>query len=318
MHTLVFDRHDIDLEYENNCLIIREDKGLPRTLPLTYIRKILCLHSVRLSTSLLGQLWQRGIDFIVINGRYSERCLGLYANQQTQVERRCTQYSWQQDQSQCLALAIELCQHRLQLCRRLDSVRQDHNLTLRLQHIHTSMPFSNHLDELRGAEGAAQRLLFEHWRKQLPASLGFEKRQRQPPPDPVNALLSLTYTLVMQEAIRQCSAAGLDSQLGFYHRTAGGRHSLACDLMEPVRPAIEQWVMQRFINGLLDQRHFTHQTRNNNKGCMLGKRGREIFYQAVDPCLSVWQRQLQAIARWTARKIDQQRQLQNDQKRKNP
>src|SRR5690554_1574199 len=73
MHTLVFDRRDISLEYENQCLIVRQPDALPRSIPLTHIRRVLCLHSVRLTTSLLGQFWQRGIDFVAINSRYSER-----------------------------------------------------------------------------------------------------------------------------------------------------------------------------------------------------------------------------------------------------
>lgn len=61
MHTLIFDRHNISLEYENNCVIIRQPDIGPRSIPLRHVRKVMCVHSVQLSTSLLGQLWQRGI-----------------------------------------------------------------------------------------------------------------------------------------------------------------------------------------------------------------------------------------------------------------
>ncbi len=302
MHTLVFDRRDISLEYENSCLIIREPNTPPRTLPLSHISKVMCLHSVQLTTSLLGQLWQRGIDFVVLNSRYSERSLGLYPHQQHQVERRCVQYRWQQDTAICLTLAIELCRHRIRHFIRLLPPGNTH-LCHCMEQFRSTMQLCQNLEELRGAEGAAQRMIFDYWRNQLPANLGFHKRQRRPPPDPVNALLSLTYTLVMQEAIRQCTAAALDSQLGFYHRTAFGRHSLACDIMEPVRPAVESQVMNWFISGLFNLRHFTPPDTRAG-ACMLGKAGREIFYRAVDPCMNDWQRQLKATARWISRNIE--------------
>jgi CRISP-associated protein Cas1 len=302
MHTLIFDRHNINLEYENNCIIIRQPEQPPRTLPLTQIQTIICLHSVVLTTSLLGQLWQRGIDFITLNSRYSERSFALHPNQQRQVERRCRQYQWQQHEHQCLPLARQLCQHRLQTNIRLHPDIPD--LTQRLHTLKNRMSNSHSLSELRGVEGTAQRLIFEHWRQQLPPSLGFCERNRRPPADPVNALLSLTYTLAQQEAIRQCTAAGLDPQLGFYHRTAYGRHSLACDLMESVRPYCEQWVFRQFIQGHFNRTHFT-QPSAANPACLLGKRGRERYYQAIAEQRPHWRQHLQASARWLTRQLHQ-------------
>lgn len=300
MHTLIFDRHNINLEYENNCIIIRQPEQPPRTLPLTHIQKVICLHSVTLSTSLLGQLWQRGIDFITLNSRYSERSFALHPNQQRQVERRCLQYQWQHHEQHCLDLAKQLCQHRLLCNTRLQP--EAVKLTDQLQQLRQRIEYSQTLGELRGIEGSAQRLIFEYWREQLPPSLGFYQRKRRPPPDPVNALLSLTYTLAMQEAIRQCTAAGLDPQLGFYHRTAYGRYSLACDLMEPVRPFCEHWVFNQFIQGHIQRKHFTNPS-TANPACLLGKRGREYYYQQIANELPAWRKQLQATARWLTRQL---------------
>lgn len=303
MHTLIFDRHDISLEYENNCVIIRQPDTLPRSIPLQHVRKVMCLHSVRLTTSLLGQLWQRGIDFITLNTRYSERSFALIPNQQKQVARRCVQYQWQQDEHLCLPLARELCRHRLRVTERMLDERECPLMVQALRQTYAAMAHVETLDALRGMEGAMQRQLFEHWRHLLPRELGFVKRVRRPPTDPVNGLLSLTYTIAMQEAVRQCTAAGLDSQLGVYHRTFQGRHSLACDLMEPLRPLCEQWVVQCFVDGVFDRRHFTG-LGTPGSPCLLGKRGREIYYRAMDEQLKPWQRQLRATALWVSRQLD--------------
>src|SRR5690606_24227927 len=112
-HTLVFDTHDIDLEYENQCLIVRVKDGAPRTVPLKHVRKIVCLHSITVTTSLLGNLWDRGIDFVVHNNRYCNRSFALFPDQQRQVNRRCLQYKWQLDERICLLLAASFCIHRI-------------------------------------------------------------------------------------------------------------------------------------------------------------------------------------------------------------
>lgn len=303
MHTLVFDRRDISLEYENQCLIVRQPDTLPRSIPLTHIRRVLCLHSVRLTTSLLGQFWQRGIDFVAINSRYSERSFALHPNQQQQVARRCLQYRWQQDEQLCLELARTLCQHRLRNNQRIFRSRKMFQLNSRLEQAHSALQQAQSLDQLRGIEGAMQREVFACWRSKISSDLEFKERIRRPPTDPVNALLSLTYTIAMSEAIKQCTAKGLDTQLGFYHRTAFGRHSLACDLMEPLRPACEAWVMDCFINGLLNRRNFSGMGTPQSP-CLLGKSGREIYYKAIAEVLPTWQRQLRATALWLARIVD--------------
>lgn len=306
---LIFDRDHISLDYENQCLIIREPPHGMRSLPLRYIRRIVCVHGVTLTTHLLGQLWQHKIDFVALNPRDVENSFGIYPNQQQQVQRRCIQYQWQQDSAQALSLAQRLCQHRIhtqiRLLARIQQQQPDTNLRPLLQQLRQlrqHIASAGSTDQLRGMEGSAQRLMFEFWRSRLPANIGFQQRQRRPPPDPINALLSLTYTLAMQEAIRQCKAEGLDSQLGFYHRVAHGRHSLACDLMETVRPHCEQWVVELINRGTINLRHFSFPKRGG--GCRLGKAGRIIYYQQVAHAMSQWRRHLAAAARWIRWQID--------------
>ena len=87
-------------------------------------------------------------------------------------------------------------------------------------------------DELLGHEGSASREYFRAWRQVMGDEWGFKARQRRPPPDPVNAMLSFGYTLLTQEAVAALEGAGLDAAVGFLHRARWGRPSLALDLME--------------------------------------------------------------------------------------
>ena len=95
-------------------------------------------------------------------------------------------------------------------------------------------------------EGAAQAAYFRAYCSLFAEALAFNGRNRRPPRDPVNACLSLGYTLVHFEAARAAYAAGLDPFLGFFHEIAFGRESLACDLMEPVRPLVDAWLWEMF------------------------------------------------------------------------
>jgi CRISPR-associated protein Cas1 len=100
------------------------------------------------------------------------------------------------------------------------------------------------LDVLRGLEGQASALWFAVLGRVLQPPWAFARRTRRPPTDPVNALLSLGYTLLLGRTQAVCEAVGLELYLGALHAYRPGRPSLACDLMEPLRvPAVDRWVV---------------------------------------------------------------------------
>lgn len=143
------------------------------------------------------------------------------------------------------------------------------------------------LDSLRGLEGAAAAAYFQALTAIFAPALNFTGRNRRPPCDPVNACLSLAYTLAHFEAVLACQSAGLDPLLGFYHEPAHGRDTLAADLIEPLRPRIDGWVWEMFREARLSADHFSE-----DKGaCLLGKNGRKIFY-------SHWENFAKPIRRW--------------------
>lgn len=105
------------------------------------------------------------------------------------------------------------------------------------------------LDALLGMEGAAAKIWFDVFGRLLREPWEFQCRSRRPPADPVNAVLSLGYTLLQHRVTAACQAAGLETALGPLHAYRAGRPSLACDLMEPLRvPVVDRWVI-----GLLNQ-----------------------------------------------------------------
>ncbi|MBX3423209.1 MAG: CRISPR-associated endonuclease Cas1 [Pirellulaceae bacterium] len=120
------------------------------------------------------------------------------------------------------------------------------------------------LAELLGVEGLAARVYFEHFNGMIKVGsdddrprqqngkhefrFDFERRNRRPPRDPINALLSLGYSLLAKDLTIAATSVGLDPFLGFYHQPRFGRPALALDLMEPFRPLIVDSAVLSAIN----------------------------------------------------------------------
>jgi CRISPR-associated protein Cas1 len=106
-------------------------------------------------------------------------------------------------------------------------------------------------DALRGAEGEAAALyfsVFDHLIRAPEPELRFRNRSRRPPLDPVNALLSFLYTLLVHDCRSAAESVGLDPAVGFLHRDRPGRPSLALDLMEELRPVLSDRLALSLIN----------------------------------------------------------------------
>ena len=116
-----------------------------------------------------------------------------------------------------------------------------------------SAPTPNHV---RGVEGDAARIYFRAVRRVVSSSeFQFAGRRRQPPRDPVNAMLGFCYGLMVTELIGAIEAVGLDYQMGFFHRPRSGRPSLALDLAEELRPLTD-----RFVVSLVRRRQVTSES----------------------------------------------------------
>ena len=139
---------------------------------------------------------------------------------------------------------------------------------------------------LLGLEGTAARLYFSRFTSTLnPASdldiTGFDAngRARRPPPDPVNALLSFVYALLVKDLTVILHSVGLDPYVGVYHRPRYGRPALALDLAEEFRPLIaDSTVIQVINNGEVRPSHFTIRA----GGCQLDRAGRRAVISAYE------------------------------------
>jgi CRISP-associated protein Cas1 len=137
------------------------------------------------------------------------------------------------------------------------------------------------LDEILGWEGEGAALYFSAFSTMLKTGelpeFGFSNRNRRPPRDPVNALLSFAYALLAKECLVALWAEGLDPWWGLYHQPRHGRPALALDLMEPFRPIIADSVVITAINtGMVGPKDFVV----NANGCAMLPSGRKGFLRA--------------------------------------
>lgn len=175
------------------------------------------------------------------------------------VELRRAQYAAAEDPDRSLGLAQRIVSAKVANCRTL--VRRNHPEPPRevlegLDGYRTRVWESLALEELLGMEGTAARLYFSAFDGMLKPGtesngdmrLNFETRNRRPPTDPINALLSFTYALLAKEWTITLALVGFDPYLGFYHQPRYGRPALALDMMEEFRPLVADSTVLQVVN----------------------------------------------------------------------
>lgn len=307
MKTLFIDRKNAELEVERNRLIVRIGGQRPNvSIPTQFIDMLVISASVHFDSTLITRLTQEKVTCVFLNPRRVEGCTITSGLMHNDARRRLWQYQAISDPRWRVQLAGDLMYYKLRqhknLLNRALIKRPDCRLALtkaiiRIEAQLTHLPDARGIESLRGIEGAAGAAFFEAYQTLFAPSLGFNNRNRRPPKDPVNAILSLTYTLLHAEAVRTLFATGFDPLLGIYHDPTFGRESLACDLVELYRALAERWVWRLFAEQVLRLEHFSQEQTDQNIACMLGKSGREIYYKAYDQKARHWRRLMRRTTR---------------------
>ena len=289
MSTLFIDRSKISLEHDAGALIVRDQGQRIATIPLAPISRVILRGSAQLSASVLAQLGQRGIGVIILSARTSQPTL-FFGRPHNDASLRVAQSRASLDTDFCLRYASHLVRRKIQgqidCCEQLRQERPQHNypLSVALRQLKQPLidaPHAHSLGTLRGLEGAAANTYFAALQALVPESWGFKDRNRRPPRDPFNVLLSLTYTLAHAEAAFALHAAGLDPCIGFYHQLLFKRESLACDVVEIVRPLVDAFCLQLVAKQTLTADHFSTGS-TPGAACILGKAGRSRYYPAYE------------------------------------
>lgn len=286
MSSLYLDRKNLGIKLEGQALALYEDGARKGSVPLNLLERLVLRGNVQLESRVLGALSERNIGLLVLSGRHTEATAILAGRPHNDSIRRLGQYRTSLSDDLRIPLGRWLVLVKVRAQQRLlrqalaarPDLRQPLTAAMRtlngiLEQLREDQPIMT-LAGLRGYEGAAAAAYFGGFTSLFAPSLNFTGRNKRPPPDPVNACLSLGYTLLHFDAVRACYIVGLDSMLGFYHDLSFGRESLACDLMEPLRPVMDGWVWRLFRERELRPEHFS----DDQGRCLMNKTGRQRFY----------------------------------------
>lgn len=311
MRTVYVDRRDSRLTVDHDRLLVDiPEHPRPLSLPLLQIKTVVIASQTTLDSRVLLKLSECGIGLVVLNPTHAEQSMMSIPNSHGHSARRLAQYRLVQDekmtQDACRSLVLFRLKSQIKLLMTLTSSHPHAAYKLRqaaqqLRELWQQYATNQTLTvaQWRGVEGSGARMFFAGLAAALPAWTAFTGRNRRPPKDPVNVLLSLTYTIVHAECVRALYAVGLDPMLGVYHQADYGRASLACDLTEMLRSHVDRWVVQLIAKQFLLEAHFS---RSEKYPCVLGKAGRAIYYEQLETQIKTWRRMLRLLAhRWAER-----------------
>lgn len=329
MGTLYIDRKGLHVKLDGNALAFYANGKREGTAPIAPLKRVIVVGNITLEASVLNRLADQGVAVLFLSGRSTRFHGMLHGRLHNNGILRVKQYEKSLSPFS-LAFAKEIVQSKVngQLALLNDAVAARPDLRFPLMTAaRTLWTVKDRLEDLvleepddqpcsgeapegagrpimgtfTGLEGSASAAYFAAFTTLFPESLRFTHRNRRPPRDPVNALLSLCYTMLHYELVREIEAMGLDPTIGFYHQFDYGRESLACDLVEFFRPAVD-----RLVWGLFRERRFTDRDfgyEGDRAGCRLKKGGRKTFYFLYEEWARAARPQFRAQARSLARRI---------------
>lgn len=310
MTTLVIDYRGSNLAFDNGALVVRTPDGAVQRVPLGQLERVLIQADASIGAGVLRQMAAARVPLHVLRGRSRADSAMLWPSAGDAL-RRLAQRRAFDDPDQSLRLARILVRRRLLgQMRVLDEARGElPRIRYPLSRAHRlvkaqlrKITKADDIDTVRGLEGGATALYFSGYRRLFHAQWEFNARRRRPPTDPVNACLSLGYSLLHAVVLDEVHASGLDAALGVLHRPAYNRASLACDLVEIERHIIEYLVWCQFRTNKYSLRDFDRA----GAGVALGKSARGAYFGEVMPVLAQaarrTRRRLRLLVGWLKRR----------------
>ncbi len=258
-NSLYITRQGSYVHKERETVVIEHERKKLMQVPIHSVSGLFCFGNVLVSPALMGFCGEKGVNlaFFTEYGRFYGRLQGKKSGN---VLLRRAQYN--ADESTRLEIARSAVAAKLVGCRNvLLRHQRNHGATeslgMAIKHLAASIRLAKYVDNLeslRGIEGDAaakyfcvfEELINENFREEFT----FSGRNRRPPRDPVNALLSFVYSILGQDISAALNGVGLDPQVGYLHADRPGRDSLAQDLLEEFRP----WLADRLVLSLINRK----------------------------------------------------------------
>ena len=281
---------------KDELLVVKEENKTLEEVRIADVGHVSLFGNIQLTTQAVQILCEKEvpITYFSMGGWFYGITRG---HELKNVFTRMEQFRLARDLIACLALARKFVtgkirNHRTMLMRL--HLEPPPAIVAKLKTLSESALEAASLSELLGIEGAAASFYFSNFAGMLKTEdelttsvpepgpqlrFNFSGRNRRPPTDPVNALLSLAYSLLAKDCTLAAMSVGLDPYVGFYHQPRFGRPALALDVMEEFRPLIAESVVLTCINNrMILPKHFVQA----GKAVNLSPAGRKLFFQAYE------------------------------------
>jgi CRISPR-associated protein Cas1 len=261
LNTLYVTMPDAYLACDGENVLIRANDEVKFRVPVHNLEGIVCFAFAGASPKLMHLCCERGValSFLTEYGRFMGRVTG---NISGNVLLRRTQYRWADDELVSSRMARRFIAAKIVNCRTvLHRALRDHTEMVDSEALRTTLHLLAGMpaklekakdgNAIRGIEGEAANLYFTNFNQLIlreKEAFRLFDRNRRPPTDRINALLSFLYTLLAHEVVAALESVGLDPQVGFLHRERPGRPSLALDVMEELRPHFADRLAVTLIN----------------------------------------------------------------------
>lgn len=291
LNTLYVTSENRYLSLKNDNVVVHESDQIIAQFPLIALENIVSFSYQGASPTLMGECAKRGIglSFMKPNGRFLCRVTGIERGNVLLRKKQCLV---SQNDRQCALIARNMILGKIYNERwALGRALRDHGVRLdreRIEKVITSLNSAmacvkdmQTTESIRGIEGeAAARYysVFDELILSQKSDFAFDTRNRRPPKDNVNALLSFAYVMLANECASALESVGIDAYIGFLHKDRPGRASLALDLEEELRaPLADRLVLTLINNRVIQDKHFDHQ---EDGAVLLSEEGRRVFLRA--------------------------------------
>jgi len=250
MSTIYITTQGATVQRRSGQFLVCKDSRILENVPETHVKQLILFGNVNLTTPAVGFCLDQQIDvvFLTQGGRFRGRLNGD-GGKSAEVRRR--QYERARDESFCLSQAQAIVTGKIKnliaFGRRQQEAASSGRELSQLKKSLESAQSARSIETLLGIEGSASAAYFRLFRACVPQPWRFEKRSAHPPLDAVNAMLSLSYTLLYNRVTSHLNMIGLDPYQGFFHQVRHGHAALASDLIEEFRPLIADSLVLKLL-----------------------------------------------------------------------
>ncbi len=286
MATLYITEQGAKISKEGRRLIVEKDDEKLLDLPVIKVENILIYGNIQVTTQALNMLLLNGItvSFLYSDGRIKGKLLPTKAKN---IILRMNQFERSKQSDFINTISRVIVKNKLNNSIKLiEDYRKnywDKFFAEAIEKIENLLPLIERRTKpntILGVEGRGSVIYFNAYSRMFKRNLTFGGRNRRPPRDPVNALLSFGYMLVLNEIYSLLEATGFDPYLGFLHKIDYGRPSLALDLLEEFRaPVVDKFILNLSNKNILKENDFE---KKNDEGVYLKQDSLKTFFTHYD------------------------------------